>query len=499
MPVFHYEQHIRTQLWFKTPNCCGAFLAMLLIVVCGFHEWLYENIKARCVKLAMSVICYAGILVLMCFVASSYSRGAYIATIAGLGMFAIMRRSRLSITYFILFCGVLLCYPDANVRTTEIIDIQSGSIHNRFLIWHGACGILANFPITGIPLADLGDFYTAWFQPLDFEAVYRTVHGDWLTLTCVVGIPCSAMLNSMILWPWLIEVWNLATQRHKQDGCLQISCTSALFSYLISGLFNTYFIHWDVFWLPTLLWLCLCMTVLARHVTNQARDFIRPLMFSGFFSFLLVVAAYAHGKFLLSTASFKNLVKETWISSHEDYHVEANEEHGKIIMFLEKNKAFGDSLTTGDGFHDKGFIRRIVRPCLDGGLSVQLVSLSEHARHEDIVAKYHDILLQDKRPETSVLFLEAHNARHLLSDASIHDIPLSLIVFMPEAEDATALRDFQVLASGRRARAIILYDNGRLVFNERQTPSVHSRVHDVMEASFSDKMVETLRDWLEIR
>ncbi len=232
--MFHYLGNERLQLYFFSPNVCGAFLTMTILLSIGFF-WLLRERKESVWKVAAYCILPL-IVVQLAMLAWTYSRGGYIACMIALLVVGILSRKRWNWLFPILLTVMILLTGSGASRLKSIGDITEGSIWNRLLLWEGGTGIIAKYWANGVrDLNEVGALYTRWYQPLSLDEGYLTLINDYLTVAAMFGIFALFFLLALLLF--LLQLGFIISWKNRNLFLLCL-CT-AVSGYMIAAFFST--------------------------------------------------------------------------------------------------------------------------------------------------------------------------------------------------------------------------------------------------------------------
>lgn len=358
------------QWWFATPNRCAAFLAVAVMLVCAFQDWADDPQKKTHPGLKITILMAgSGMLYSM---AATYSRGGWLALCAGLIGVWTLTRHRVPGLYLALFASMIVLLPGGTARAAGMTQLSDGSILHRLFLWRGAAGMCAENAWLGLPLKTLGRFYTAWYQPLDIEAEYRTLLNDYLTVAGAGGFPVATFCLTAILF----LLWSgVALARHNADsstGLLAAYGSAALVAYAISALFNTFFLYPSVAWLPLGVAMCLLYLVVREHDSIRRPIFLLGMFTSFTLAMLVGLTVFLYGKSVNVNQPFKRHLLSMPDGTQTCY-LQARQPIGTLICLMTSGPSFYHSpnfsadLSPGDSMEA---IRCILRPAAEHGFDV---------------------------------------------------------------------------------------------------------------------------------
>ncbi len=333
---YFYEDHLRWNLGFASPNHAGAFLAIALPVlwwlgevvlswlggqsacdtgqqvarllpcaerVSGFRSlfsaqgskratiWTSPTILFLCVLNIVLLIEVGGWWVL----AQTGSRGGLVAALGALIVFSVaMRRNGWQVTSLfvvrMLIAGLGWWASGFGGRTAAAYLVQDASIAHRLMLWQGGLRMIAASPWHGWGSGESGRTYEEYFQPLEHTEHYHSLVCSYLTVAAEYGLPMLGAALWIFLWPTLLA-WRIA----QMDQGGRMSRLSALCcAVLVVGLL----VHvWSNLWIVHLLWIMptaavlmvLCLSFWNRWNTAKGKIASYPVWHTAVWAFLYVL------------------------------------------------------------------------------------------------------------------------------------------------------------------------------------------------------------------
>lgn len=245
--MFSYHFNPRSQWIFDSPNHFATVLGMSLLLVGGFLAWLLQQHRFS-IRRLLALSCATALLGgLSLSLVRTYSRGGWIAFLAGVCVFlgSLHQWRRVPLLLIAIFLTLLLLVPDAADRSNPNAFGADRSVGNRILVWKGALAMTAAHWVSGVGDGRFGDEFTAWFQPVPMKTRYRSAINNYLTLSVERGI--------FALWGYLCLVlgvlWVAWLRAQRFQNPLALGAVSAQAVYLVSGLFTYCLTIWEVAWL----------------------------------------------------------------------------------------------------------------------------------------------------------------------------------------------------------------------------------------------------------
>jgi len=175
--VFYFEGIQRLDWGFGNPNKTATLIAELMVAV-----WVLalsrRNVLFYCAALLFTF--------LGCCLALTYSRGGFLACVAGLSLLLLFSSwpwTKGTRVVILLCLAVVLGYMihiGASRRYVQGISETDNSIQNRIEIWKKAPQMMVNAP-RGWGLGQSGLAYLQWYQPTERDQSYRTLVNSHLT------------------------------------------------------------------------------------------------------------------------------------------------------------------------------------------------------------------------------------------------------------------------------------------------------------------------------
>lgn len=177
----------------------------------------------------------------------TYSRGGWVAFLAGLGIFLLSLKSgrRVPLLMLGLFLALLLLLPNGLSRADPVAGGVDRSVGNRWLVWKGALTMTSDHWLGGVGSGEFGTQFTPWYQPIKMTTRYVAALNNYLTLSAERGI--------LVLWGYLCLVFGIlytAWRKSRQtQNAWMLGVVSAQVVYLVAGLFTYSLTKWEVAWI----------------------------------------------------------------------------------------------------------------------------------------------------------------------------------------------------------------------------------------------------------
>ncbi len=367
--MFRYQGEERLQLWFVSPNECGVFLAVTVLVSIGIFCGCLL-IKKRYIRYTSLTLTILLILFQQLLLAGTYSRGGYLGAFAGLFFAWLLCRKKAVLIFLLTGIFITFSIAKGGSRVGSIVRVSSdASIANRILLWRGASGIIAQNPVSGV--SDAGGLYHAWYQPLWLDEHYGGMISDPMGITVQYGVWAGMLFFAIFLLPlyfsWrYIRLWG-------DYGGLFAGFAGALAGYLVSSFFSTFYmvnlICWTMIVLLTIVALALLILLIRKKVMPKWWDFAIPiagalLMGSGIFLWGCVENAR-----LPYSWSYRELPWQERHKSWECHAVPKSDIKGTVICMLSEK-------WTQDNYYGD-FIREFGRALLNNGYELLVAAPRE--------------------------------------------------------------------------------------------------------------------------
>jgi O-antigen ligase len=271
--VFQFRGQARWQGWWATPNIAGSVLAVVAVFAAGVMGWFAT--RSAGVSPALSGIMpgsgkseqtksggtpdlagkmpalhrskaslwgagVGGLVALLSFwgLTITYSRGAWVACAAGLGMLLLlMRGRRIPLTVLVLVWGVMLAaMPEGLSRAGSTVQVQEDkSIGNRLRVWTGALQMMAEHPVSGVGAGKFGEVFPRLYQKTGHKESYSTAISDWFTWAAERGVGVVGLwtgLTAFLLGWGMLRAWH-------DPGTATAPFTAALLTLAMACAFST--------------------------------------------------------------------------------------------------------------------------------------------------------------------------------------------------------------------------------------------------------------------
>ena len=336
--MYHFLGNERLQLWFYSPNVCAAFLAMTILLAVGIFLWLPRRHWREFIPAGLLAVFIVGLELLL---AKTYSRGGFVALLAGFVAAWLLLRRRATVGFGLTAVGMVLLVSNGVDRVRSMAEVSDGSIANRFRLWRGAAGIIERHWLSGINAP--GELYRAWYLPLSIDEHTRTMINDYLTLAAKYGIWAVFLYLACFALPF----W-LGLRFYGRKGgapALFAGAFGALVAYFVSASFSTMYEHDELFWfalallVPSAGWL---LFMIRRRRSAEWFDAVVPLGGALLVCLALLVWGWRVNRTLpaeLDIVSVNQIEEE----SYRVWRAVPPQHHGRQIVYLFENGLSSES------------------------------------------------------------------------------------------------------------------------------------------------------------
>ncbi|MFO7663469.1 MAG: O-antigen ligase family protein [Chloroflexota bacterium] len=198
----------------------------------------------------------------------TFSRGAMVGLVAGLGFVAVVRYRRL--LPFLIFAGLLLLFlPVAQAYIGRFIEGFQGAdlaTQMRFGEYRDALTLIGRYPVFGVGFAGAPDIDLY----LAVASVYLTIAGRMGLLGLVVFFLLVGTVFSYAF------IHRRLAQVDEQIGPVWLGLHAALAGALVAGLFDHYLFNMDFHHAVTIFWMILGMASAATRLATEKALVDRP-------------------------------------------------------------------------------------------------------------------------------------------------------------------------------------------------------------------------------
>ncbi|GAB4277431.1 MAG: O-antigen ligase family protein [Candidatus Promineifilaceae bacterium] len=236
------------------PNVLGGLLLMIGAMA-GPQLVSKKPIFPRWLITAVTLLLFLGVVL-------TFSRGAMVGLIAGLGFVAAMRYRRL-IPYMVVGGLLFLLLPVAQeyiLRFAEGIQGQDLATQMRFGEYTDALRLIQRYPVFGVGFAGAPD--------LD---LYLGVANVYLTIAQLMGLvgltAFFAVIGTIFGNAFLHRQW-FKQSGHEAEDALWLGVHAALVGGLVAGVFDHYLFNMEFHHAVTAFWLFVGLAAAATHLAG---------------------------------------------------------------------------------------------------------------------------------------------------------------------------------------------------------------------------------------
>jgi hypothetical protein len=227
---YYFGEKLRWAWGWDSPNEAGIFWAMVLPLCWAWREMAgvrkaHDNngIEDRRVRRPRPTMIRGGLWVVEGVVwlalASTFSRGAFLAALVGLVLWHIQFVGQWKVAGVRLLLGLgMMGVMGMGGRWAPDYLQTDGSVWNRWALWRGGFELMAAAPWTGWGAGQSGLMFGRWVQPEGMEEQYRSMVNSYLTVGVEYGLPLLWLMLLVIIgvmvqgWrrvPMMSTVWGI--------------------------------------------------------------------------------------------------------------------------------------------------------------------------------------------------------------------------------------------------------------------------------------------------
>jgi O-antigen ligase len=174
-------------------------MAGLLVVPFIIHPKTPTNVRWFCI---------AGSVPILISLYATVTRGAYLATAAGLLFIAFVRNRKLLVPFLIVVVLLALFAPPyVQDRLKSIIDLAHPENASRLTLWGAGLRIFVDHPIVGVGDIDLHELFVQ-YSPPGSELPWGHVHNVLLQFLVTLGGVGFLVIVAMFVWIFVVE-WRI--------------------------------------------------------------------------------------------------------------------------------------------------------------------------------------------------------------------------------------------------------------------------------------------------
>ena len=329
---YFFNDHLRWNLGFETPNQGGAWVATLLPWLWGLTFFVFGRLSAshgrKCWGWRLLAILFvAAEYVVTWALVKTYSRGALVGVLTALGLATVLsgwlfwrarRRERLSSdatvspivgngwkplfacfgpwlgrgALLVLFLGV----SDFTQRLTPDYASSDKSVTNRVDLWKGGLELIAISPMRGWGWGESGASFMHWTQPIGRSEGYKSMVNSYLTVGVEGGLPVMAVVLCGCFFALFIGIRGMVTQDKKEGketaSWLPLAAAASWLAWLVCLLFSNLWIIPLLWVIPAVTIVCLGYVAMRRVALGKMR---RWLFVAGLIAVIICGGLWALG------------------------------------------------------------------------------------------------------------------------------------------------------------------------------------------------------------
>jgi hypothetical protein len=276
-------------------------LAPLLLLVLGGTAAFCsaQASRRRWFKTSAGVSLFGLAGLLLVLLAATYSRGAWIAFIAGSLVVVLFstRLRRFVLGGLLVFALIVFFLPAGLKRVDSYAQIQGDpSISHRIELWIGALQMMGDHP-EGVGPGQFSAVFERDYQRVDHVALNSTAVSDYLT----TGSERGVLFLSVILGSLLLVLFLSLRAAWARDNPWQLTLSAALLAILVTSAFSTLWLVPHYQWLFELILAGLLGCLLVQNWGEGKRKLTRLVALGSLFvcSCFMVVETMALSSLLL--------------------------------------------------------------------------------------------------------------------------------------------------------------------------------------------------------
>lgn len=221
-----------------TPNIAGMVASGLIVFLAGCCAWLGHCKRAAWLRYGLAGILALAALAATIGLALTYSRGSWVAFVAGILTLTVAagRLRQVAVGALTVFIITLCFLPSGLKRVESYAKIEADkSIAHRLKLWIGAAQIMAEHPLRGVGKNQFGAIFARDYQTFQHTVDNSTAVSDYFTLGAERGlltVGSATGLLGFLLW------YSLREGRRRRQ-ILQLTLAATLVTLLVSSVFST--------------------------------------------------------------------------------------------------------------------------------------------------------------------------------------------------------------------------------------------------------------------
>ncbi len=235
----------RADALFENPNILAAFLVLTLPFALSFAVQT-KNLKER-------LVCLFSIISMIVCIVLTWSRGAWLATLIELLLFALIC-SKKTLRYVLLACiGVPFLpflLPDSiTKRFMSIGNLSDSSIMYRIYTWKGSWNLAKEYIWSGIGYGSQA--YRDMYPMFAYAGIEAAEHSHNLFLQILIGLGVGGLLVflAVLLLFFQMNLEHLKITKNRGHRMMVVSAICAIVAHLVMGVFDYVWFSYRIFFL----------------------------------------------------------------------------------------------------------------------------------------------------------------------------------------------------------------------------------------------------------
>ena len=257
--LYYFGEYQRWNFFFVNPNVAGAFVAMLIAFIIPFTGILPCKKNKNIRILFLAFLCLE--LTLYFLLAKTYSRGALVALVVSLVLFALLALTArfkwksivaiLSVKFCVL--AMILFFTGFIGRVSPQFLSQDGSVGARTQLWGGGLRLIAANPANGWGIDNSGSAYMNWMQEFDDDRRYQGMVNSYMHVSIERGLPVLLLVLAALLAPAIYGASVYISPHVRFLNTVVCACSICIVAFLVCNIFSTLWVFPELWWLLSLI------------------------------------------------------------------------------------------------------------------------------------------------------------------------------------------------------------------------------------------------------
>lgn len=180
---------------------------------------------------ALAVVAWALVL--------TYTRGAWLGTLAGAAVILALTRPRILLALVAALIAAYFVLPASlQERVTSIVDPSHPLNTERLHMWRVALHVVRDHPLTGAGLMDMKPLFTRYADPDYTGVVHGHFHSNFLQIAAATGAIGLAAFVALLAAIAIALARALRASRAPRERALALGGLAAFTGFLVEGLFE---------------------------------------------------------------------------------------------------------------------------------------------------------------------------------------------------------------------------------------------------------------------